>query len=170
MGEWDVLFLITMTALLLIDLSLDGKGNGWFTRQGATARFATVACAELDVHGGLCKRGSSHGFPALLTTLQRQYEQLRDRSVLLTCVAMGSRSPMPSGLATSQAAIDSYSQCRAKAVVSLTSVWNDLELDADDRAAAIADTDRRAEHVWEAAVVQVGDVCCAASPFPSPPC
>ena len=46
---------------------------------------------------------------------------------------MGSRSPMASGLATSQAAIDSYSRCRAAAVVSLTSVWNDLELDADDR-------------------------------------
>ena len=144
----------------------DGKGTTRFTTQKATARVARMAIDQLDVHSELIIRGTNCGVSALLYHLQRLDEQLRDRSALLSCIAMGSRSPMASGLATSQAAIDSYSQCRAKAVVSLTSVWNDLELDADDRAAALADTDRRAEHVWEAAVVQVCDLCCRDPPPP----
>ena len=112
--------------------------------------------------------GTAHAFR--ITTLQRPEKQLRrasrDDSSLLSADTMGSRSPLASGLANAQVAIDSYSQCRATAVASLTSMWNDLELPADDRAAALAATDHRAERVWEAAVAQASH---SSSAYPAPP-
>ena len=83
---------------------------------------------------------------------------------------MGSKSPMASSFASSQAAIEAYAQCRGEAVACLNAVWNDVELAADDRAVAFTETDRRAQRVWEVAVAQVH--CTAlrpAFPLPLPP-